>query len=71
MGINYCIQERDSVFLQLWNLSMKEGSLFALFCLYLWDPPNRDASDRILAFLVSLESSRGGGFRSHGVCLAM
>jgi hypothetical protein len=27
---------------------MKEGSLFVLFCLYLWDPPNQDASDHIL-----------------------
>jgi hypothetical protein len=29
------------------HLSMKEGSLFC-FVLYLWDPPNWDASDRVL-----------------------
>jgi hypothetical protein len=30
------------------TLSMKQGSLFVLFCLYLSDPPNGDASDCIL-----------------------
>jgi hypothetical protein len=46
------------------HLFMKKGSLFILFCLYLWDPPNWIASDRILGL------SWGGGGAStwfHGV----
>jgi hypothetical protein len=38
---------------------MKEGSLFVLFCLYLWDPPNQDASDRILGLFGKLSTRRG------------
>ncbi len=40
-------------------LSMKEGSLFVLFCLYLRDPPNRDASDRVLGLFRKLSRRRG------------
>jgi hypothetical protein len=38
------------------HLFMKKGSLFILFCLYLWDPPNWVTSDHILGL-----SWRGGG----------
>jgi len=37
-------------------LSMKEGSLFVL---YLWDPPNQDASDHILGLFGKLSRRRG------------
>ncbi len=40
------------------NLSMKQGSLFVLFCLYLWDPPNLDASDPILGLFGKLRRRR-------------
>ncbi len=36
---------------------MKEGS--CLFCLYVWDPPNWDASDRILGLFGKLWTRRG------------
>jgi len=38
---------------------MKEGSLFVLFCVYLWDPPNQDASDHILGVFGKLLTRRG------------
>jgi hypothetical protein len=41
------------------SLSMKEGSLFLLFCLYLWDPLNQDASDRVLDLFGKLSKRRG------------
>ncbi len=45
------------------NQSMKEGSLFALFCLYLWDPPNIwDAWDCVLGHFWKLSTRRGLGF---------
>ncbi len=37
------------------HLSMKEGSLFVLFCLYRWDPLNWDASDHILDLWKALD----------------
>ncbi len=39
-----------------WYLSMKQGSLFVL---YLWDSPNRDASDHILGLFGKLSRRRG------------
>jgi hypothetical protein len=38
---------------------MKEDSLFVLFCFYLWDPPNWDASDCVLGLLRKLSRRRG------------
>ncbi len=46
---------------------MKEGSLFVLFYLYLWDPPNRDASDRILGLFGKLLTRRGAWAWFHDV----
>jgi hypothetical protein len=40
-------------------LSMKEGGLFVLFCLYLWDPLNWDASDRVLGVFGKHSTRRG------------
>ncbi len=49
------------------NLSMKEGSLFVLFCLYQWDPLNRDASDCVLGLFWKLLKRRGASALFHGV----
>jgi hypothetical protein len=38
---------------------MKPGSLFVLFYLYLWDPLNRDSSDRVLGLFGKLSRRRG------------
>ncbi len=46
---------------------MKEGSLFVLFCLYQWDPPNRDASNNILGLFGKLSRRRGPLDWFHGV----
>ncbi len=70
----YYEADMDLCYLYLWR---KVVCLFCfvLFCLYLWDPSNRDASDRMLVglfgkllrmlqiacLLVSLESSCWGG----------
>jgi len=40
--------------LAYWNLSMKQSSFVVLFCLYLWDPSNWDASACILGFFLQL-----------------
>jgi hypothetical protein len=51
---------------------MKQGSLFVLFCLYLWDPPNRDALDRILGLFGKLFEEEGCiafGFMVFGLAL--
>ncbi len=39
----------------LWR---KVVCLFVLFCLYLWDPPNQDASDRVLGLFGKLSARR-------------
>jgi hypothetical protein len=49
------------------NLSMKQGSLFVLFCLYRWDPPNWDASDHVLGLFGKLSTRRGVWAWFHGV----
>jgi hypothetical protein len=46
---------------------MKEGSLFVLFSLYQWDPPNQDASDRVLGLFGKLWRRRGALAWFHGV----
>ncbi len=48
-------------------LSMKEGSLFVLFCLYLLDPLNWDASDRVLGLFGKLSRRRGAWAWFHDV----
>ncbi len=52
----------------MFNLSMKEGSLF-LFCfvLQLWDPPNQAASDRVLGVFGKLLIRRGAWAWFHDV----
>ncbi len=40
-------------------ISMKEGSLFVLFCLYLWDSPNQDASNHVLGLFGKFLRRRG------------
>ncbi len=40
---------------------------FVLFCLYLWDPPNQDASDCILGVFGKLSMRRGAWAWFHGV----
>ncbi len=40
---------------------------FVLFCLYRWDPPNRDASDHVLALFGKLSTRRGAWAWFHGV----
>ncbi len=37
---------------------MNQGSLFVLFCLYRWDPPNWDASDCVLGLFGKLSMRR-------------
>ncbi len=49
------------------HLSMKEGSMFVLFCLYLWDPLNWDASNRVLSLFGKLLWRRGASAWLHGV----
>ncbi len=49
------------------SLSMKQGSLFVLCCLYFWDPPNRDASDCVQGFFGKLSMRRGASAWFHGV----
>jgi hypothetical protein len=46
---------------------VKQGSLFALFCLHLWDPPNRDDSDRILGLIGKLSRRRVASAWLHGI----
>ncbi len=46
---------------------MKEGSSFVLFCLYLRNPPNQDASDHIPHFLGKLSMKRGAWAWFQGV----
>jgi hypothetical protein len=41
---------------------MKEGSLFVLFCLYRWNPPNWDASDHVLGLWKALDEKGCMGF---------
>ncbi len=48
-------------------LRMKEGSLFCLFCLYLWDPLNQDALDRLLGLFGKLLRRTGALAWFHGV----
>ncbi len=48
-------------------LSLKEGSSFVLFCLYLWDPLNQDASNCILGLFGKLTRRRGVSAWFHGV----
>jgi hypothetical protein len=47
--------------------SMKEGCLFILFCLYLGDTPNQDASYHILHFLGKLSMRKGAWAWFQGV----
>jgi len=51
-------------------LFMKEGSLFVLFCLYLWHPPNQDASDSVLGLFGKLSTRTGASawFHDIGTC---
>ncbi len=49
------------------HLSMKEGTLFVLFCLYLSNPPNRNASNRILGLFGKLSMRRGAWAWFHEV----
>jgi hypothetical protein len=49
------------------HLSMKEGTLFLLFCLYLWDPPNGDASYHILGLFGKLSMRRGAWAWFHDI----
>jgi hypothetical protein len=46
---------------------MKEDSLFVLFCFYLWDPVNRDASDCVLSLSGKLSKRRVASAWFHGV----
>jgi hypothetical protein len=48
-------------------LSMKEGSLFLLFCLYQWDPLNWDASDLVLDLFGKLLKRTGAWAWFYGV----
>jgi hypothetical protein len=41
------------------HLSMKQGSLFVLFCLYLRDTPKWDASERVLGLFGKFSRRRG------------
>jgi hypothetical protein len=50
---------------------MKEGSLFVCFVLYLCDPLNKDASDRILGLFGKLSTKKGASAWLHGVRLAV
>jgi len=43
----------------VWKTSINEGRLFVCFCLYLWDPLNQDASDRVLCLFGKLSRRRG------------
>ncbi len=45
---------------------MNERSLF-LFCLYLWDPLNRDASDHVLGIFGKLLRRSGASAWFHGI----
>ncbi len=40
---------------------------FVLFCLYFWDPPNRDASDCVLGLFGKLSRRRGASPWFHGI----
>jgi hypothetical protein len=46
---------------------MYEGRLFVCFVLYQWDPPNQDASDRVLGLFGKLLRRRGAWAWFHGV----
>ncbi len=46
---------------------MKEGNLFVLFCLYLWDPPNRDALGHVLGLFGKHSRRRGASPWFHGI----
>ncbi len=46
---------------------MKEGNLFVLFCLYLRDPPNRDALGHVLDLFGKLSRRRGASAWFHGI----
>jgi hypothetical protein len=46
---------------------MKEGSLIVLFCLYLWDPPNQDASDHVLHLFGKLWTRRAARTWFHDI----
>ncbi len=48
--------------------SKNEGILFVLFCLYLWDPSNWDASDHVLRIFGKLSTRRGAWPWCRGVC---
>jgi len=49
------------------NLSMKQGSMFVLFCLYWGDPLNWDASDHVLDLFERLLRRRGALAWFHGI----
>jgi hypothetical protein len=55
-----------SMVLWLWNLSMKEGSLFVLFCFVCTYEIHWTGVLQIAFFLVSLESSWRGGVHQLG-----
>jgi hypothetical protein len=40
---------------------------FVLFCLYWWDPPSWDASDRVLGLFGKLSRRRGASAWFHGI----
>jgi len=51
-------------------ISIYERKVVCLFCfvLYLWEPPNRDASDSVLGLFQKLLRSRGESAWFHGIC---
>jgi len=77
----HCVEHRFSLVVydklyttqnNVWKTSIYEGSLFVcfvLFCLYLWDPPNHDASDHILSLWKALEE--GGCIGLVSWCLGL
>jgi hypothetical protein len=52
-------------------LSKKECSLFVLFCLYLWDPPNQYASYYILGLFGKPSMRRGAWAWFHNIWTCM
>ncbi len=69
LWIHYKLETLISSFLVTWLVIYLWSKVVCLFCfvLYWWDPPNRDASDRVLGLFGKLWRRRGASASFHGV----
>jgi hypothetical protein len=62
--------EKPHILTSIYNIHLW-SKVGCLFCLYLWDPPNKEASDSVLGLFGKLSTSRGAWARSMTFGLAV